>query len=56
MEPKPIRYREHFYSCKVTWKPNHRYRGKGKVHIIEVHYDSEDEEMHVNATIDAYLE
>jgi hypothetical protein len=31
-------------------------QGKGKVHIVEVHYDSEDEEMHVNATIDAYLE
>jgi hypothetical protein len=26
------------------------------VHIIEVHYDNEDEEMYVNATIDAYLE
>jgi hypothetical protein len=26
------------------------------VHIVEVHYDNEDEEMHVNATIDAYLE
>jgi hypothetical protein len=40
----------------VSWKTNHRRRGKGKVHIVEVHYDSEDEEMHVNATIDAYLE
>jgi hypothetical protein len=26
------------------------------VHIVEVHYDSEDEEMHEDATIDAYLE
>jgi hypothetical protein len=26
------------------------------VHIVEVQYDNEDEEMHVNATIDAYLE
>jgi hypothetical protein len=34
----------------------HRYRGKGKVHNVEVHYDSEDEEMHQNAGIDAYLE
>jgi hypothetical protein len=51
MEPTPIRCREHCYSCKVPWKPNHIHRGKGKVH-----YDSEDEEMHVKATIDAYLE
>jgi hypothetical protein len=56
MEPTPIRCREHCYSCKVPWKPNHRCRGKGKVHTVEVHYDSEDEEMHVNETIDAYLE
>ena len=25
------------------------------MHIVEVHYDSEDEEMHEDATIDAYL-
>jgi hypothetical protein len=56
MEPTPIRCRERCYSCKVPWKANHRCRGKGKVHIVEVHYDSEDEEMHVNETIDAYLE
>jgi hypothetical protein len=56
MEPTPIRCRERCYSFKVPWKPNHRCRGKGKVHIVEVHYDNEDEEMHVNATIDAYLE
>ena len=31
-------------------------RGKGRMHNVELHYDSEDEEMHVNATIDAYLE
>jgi hypothetical protein len=56
MEPTPIRCRERCYNCKVSWKPNHRCRGKGKVHIVEVHYDNEDEEMNVNATIDAYLE
>jgi hypothetical protein len=56
MEPTPIRCRERCYRCKVPWKPNHRCRAKGKVHIVEVHYDSENEEMHVNATIDAYLE
>ena len=26
------------------------------MHIVEVHYDSEDEEVHENATTDAYLE
>jgi len=56
MEPTPIRCRELLYSCKMTWKPYHQCRGKGNVHIVEVHYDNEDEEMHVNATIDAYLE
>jgi hypothetical protein len=56
MEPTPIRCREHCYNCKVPWKQNHRCRGKGKVHIVEVHYDNQDEEIHVNATIDAYLE
>jgi hypothetical protein len=29
---------------------------KGKVHIVEIHYDSEDEEVHENATANAYLE
>jgi hypothetical protein len=56
IEPTPIRCRELCYSCKVPWEPDHRCRGKGKVHIVEVHYDSEDEEMHEDATIDAYLE
>jgi hypothetical protein len=51
MEPTPIRCRERCYSCKVPWKSNHRCRGKWKVHL-----NNEDEEMHVNATIDAYLE
>ena len=56
INPTPIRCREFCYSCKVPWEPDHRCKGKGKVHIVEVHYDNEDEEMHVNATIDAYLE
>jgi hypothetical protein len=50
MEPTPIRCRELCYSCKMPWKLDHRCKGKWKVHIVEVHYDSEDEEMHVNAT------
>jgi hypothetical protein len=30
--------------------------GKGKRQIIEMHYDSEDEEVHGDETIDSYLE
>jgi hypothetical protein len=40
----------------VPWELDHRFRGKGKRHIIDVHYDSEDEEMHGDVTIDSYLE
>jgi hypothetical protein len=40
----------------VPWELDHRCRGKGKRHIIEVHYDNEDEEMRDDATIDSYLE
>jgi hypothetical protein len=39
----------------VPWEPDHRCRGKGKKHIIEVHYDS-DYEVCEDAAIDAYLE
>jgi hypothetical protein len=56
INPTPIRSRELCYSCKEPWEPNHRCRGKGKVHIVEVHYDSEDEELREDATIDTYLE
>jgi hypothetical protein len=54
--PTPIRSKTIFYNCKVPWEPNHRCRGKGKRKIIEMHYDSEDEEVHGDATIDSYLE
>ena len=27
----------------MPWEPDHRCRGKGQKHIIEVHYDSDDE-------------
>jgi hypothetical protein len=54
--PTPIRSRQLFYNCKVPWEPDHRCRGKGKRHNIEMHYDSEDEEVHGDATIDSYLE
>ena len=39
----------------MPWEPNHRCRGRGKKHIIEVHYDSDDEVCE-DAKIDAYLE
>jgi hypothetical protein len=54
--PTPNRSRQLCYSCKVPWEPDHRCRGKGNRHIIEVHCESEDEEMHGDATIDSYLE
>jgi hypothetical protein len=44
----------HYLSSYLT-EPNHRCRGRGKKHIIEVHYDSDDEVCE-DATIDAYLE
>ena len=42
--PTHIRSMQLFYSCKVPWEPDHRCRGKGKKHIIEVHYESDDED------------
>jgi hypothetical protein len=39
----------------VPWEPDHRCRSKGKKHIIEVQYDSDDEVCEDGA-IDAYLE
>jgi hypothetical protein len=43
--PTPSRSMQLCYSCKVPWEPDHRCRGKGKKHIIEVHYDSDDEDL-----------
>jgi hypothetical protein len=55
--PTPIRSTQLCYSCKVPWEPNHRCMGKGKKHIIEVHYDSEDEVCEdTELELDAYLE
>jgi hypothetical protein len=55
--PTPIRSRQRCYSCKVPWEPDHRCRGKGKKHIIEVHYDSDDEVCEdTEQELDAYLE
>jgi hypothetical protein len=51
----PIRSTHLCCSCKVPWELNHRCRGKGKKHIIEVHYESDDEACE-DGSIDAYLE
>jgi hypothetical protein len=41
----------------VPWELDHRCRGRGKKHIIEVHYDSDDEVCEdTELEIDAYLE
>jgi hypothetical protein len=53
--PTPSRIRQLCYNCKVPWEPDHRCRGIGKKHIIEVHYDSDDEVCE-DEKIDAYLE
>jgi hypothetical protein len=39
----------------VPWEPDHRCRGKGKKHIIEVREDSDDEACE-DGSIEAYLE
>jgi hypothetical protein len=39
----------------VPWEPDHRCRGRGKKHIIEVFYDSDDEVCE-DGVIDVYLE
>jgi hypothetical protein len=53
--PTPIRSRQRCYSCKVPWEADHRCRGRGKQHIIEVLYDSDDEVCE-DGVIDSYLE
>jgi hypothetical protein len=47
-----------FYTIKHPewYEPQISGDKKGNVPIVEVHYDSEDEEVHENATTDAYLE
>jgi hypothetical protein len=55
--PTPIRSRQRCSSCKVAWEPDHRCRGRGKKHTIEVHYDSDDEVCEdTKLELDAYLE
>jgi hypothetical protein len=38
----------------VPWEPDHRCRGKGKKHIVEVREDSDDEACE-DGSIEAYL-
>jgi hypothetical protein len=53
--PTPIRSTQRCYSCKVPWEPDHRCRGKGKTHIVEVREDNNDEACE-DGSIEAYLE
>jgi hypothetical protein len=53
--PTPIRSTQLCYSCKVPWEPDHMCMGKGKKHIIEVPYDSDDEVCEDGAIV-SYLE
>jgi hypothetical protein len=48
--------RELCYNCKEPWEPDHRCRGKGRVHYIEVHYDSDEEDEYEDEALDASLE
>jgi hypothetical protein len=43
--PMPSRSTQPCYSCKGLWEPDHRCRGKDKKQIIEVDYDSDDEDL-----------
>jgi hypothetical protein len=56
IEPTTIRSREISYSCKEPWELDHKYKGKGRVHYIEVHYDSDDEDVYEVAFFDTSLE
>jgi hypothetical protein len=51
--PTPSRSTQLCYSCKVPWEPDHRCRGKGKKHIVEVREDSDDEACE-DGSIEAY--
>jgi hypothetical protein len=47
---------EIFHSCKEPWESDHRCRGKGRVHYIEVNYDSDEEDVYEDVTVYASLE
>ena len=54
-KPTPSGSTQRCYSCKVPWEPDHRCRGKGKKHIVEVREDSDDKACE-DGSIEAYLE
>jgi len=51
IEPTTIRSKELCHNCKELWVSNHRRRGKGRVHYIEVHYDSDEEDVYEDAAL-----
>jgi len=56
VDPSPYASRELCYSQKEPWEPDHRCRGKGRVQYIAVHYDSDEEDMYKDVSLDASLE
>jgi hypothetical protein len=53
-----LRKNKLYFSCKEPWKLGHRRMGRGKVHYIEVHSNSDEEEEeatkeHDNAQVDS---
>jgi hypothetical protein len=55
IESTTIRSRELFYSCNEPWEPDYKCRVKGRVHYIEVHYDSDEEDVYEDVALDASL-
>jgi hypothetical protein len=41
---RDLRSKKLCYTCRDPWQPGHRCLGKGKIHYVEVVYDSEEEE------------
>jgi hypothetical protein len=56
IESTTVRSRELCHSCKEIWEMDHRCRGKGRVHYIEVHYDSDEEDVYEDVALDASSE
>jgi len=40
---RDLRSKQLCYTCRDPWQPGHRCLGKGKIHYVEVVYDSEEE-------------
>jgi hypothetical protein len=40
---RDLRRKQLCYTCRDPWQPGHRCLGKGKIHYVEVVYDSEEE-------------